>query len=63
MYVCLLANLSLGFPGGSLVKNLPAVQETSSVPGSVLSWEIPWTQESSGQQSVRSQKSQTQLRN
>ena len=49
----------MGFPGGSVVKNLPPNAEyTSSIPGSgkspgegntthssVLGWEIPWTEE------------------
>ena len=30
---------------------------------SILAWEIPWTQELSGLQSMGSQKSRTQLRN
>ena len=52
----------MGFPGGSLVKHLSAMQETiynSLIPGSespleeevathssILAWEIPWTEES-----------------
>ena len=48
----------LDFPGGSLVKNLPAMQDTSLIPGlerslekemathySILAWEIPWAEE------------------
>ena len=49
-----------GFPGGSLVKNLPAMQEIQvrslggedplekemATHSSVLAWEIPWTKES-----------------
>ena len=49
----------LGFPGGSAVKNLPAMQEIRVDTGSVLekeiathtsilAWEIPWTQEPGG---------------
>ena len=48
-----------GFPGGSVVKNLPAMQETwvwslgpedrlekgMATLSSILSWEIPWTEE------------------
>ena len=55
---------SEGFPGGSDVKNLPAVQETwvpslggedalengMATPSSILAWEIPWTEESGGLQ-------------
>ena len=65
-----------GFPGGSVVKNLPAKQETwvqslgredhlekematHSVHG-ILAWEIPWTEEPGGLQSMGSPKSQTQ---
>ena len=61
---------SEGFPGGSDVKNLPAVQETwvpslggedalengMATPSSILAWEIPWTEESGGLQSSRSQR-------
>ena len=50
----------LGFPGGSEVKNLPAVQETEvlslgpedpldegmTTHSNVLAWEIPWADES-----------------
>ena len=57
----------LGFPGGSVVKNLPAnAGDTGPVPGSgrfptpekemathssILVWEIPWTEEPGGLQS------------
>ena len=48
-----------GFPGGSVVKNSPAVQETwvqslgqedpleegMATHSSILAWEIPWTEE------------------
>ena len=57
-----------GFPGGSAVKNPPAMQETQvrSLSGrdplekgmathaSILAWRIPWTRESSGLPSVGS---------
>ena len=66
-----------GFLGGSLVRNPPAKQETQvqSLGGedplekematyfSILVWEIPWTEELDGLQSVGLQKSQTQLSN
>ena len=66
-----------GTPGGSVVKNLPAkagdVGLTSRLgrsPGegmathsSNLAWEIPWTEEPDGLQSVGSQKSWIQLSN
>ena len=57
-----------------MVKNMPAMQETGvQSPGrenplekrmathskSILAWEIPWTEESGGLQSVGTQKSQT----
>ena len=51
-----------GFPGGSVVKNLPAKQETQvrsldwedplekemATHSSTLAWEIPWTEEPEG---------------
>ena len=59
-----------GFPGGSVVKNPPAMQETwaqsldgegplekeVATPSSVLAWEIPWTEEPGGLQSTGSRK-------
>ena len=58
------------FPGGSLVKNLPAMQETWSqslgqedalengmaTHSSILAWEIAWTEEPGGLQSTGSQR-------
>ena len=48
----------LGFPGGSVIKNLPAnAGNTGSIPGSgrspeegnsILAWETPWTEEPGG---------------
>ena len=62
----------MGFPGGSVVRNLPAnAADTGSVPGlgrhpgegnssfSILAWEFPWTEEPGGPQPMRLQKSQT----
>ena len=59
---------SLGFPGGSAVKNSPAVQETGDtglIPSQedsleegmatrsrILAWRIPWTVEAVGLQSM-----------
>ena len=57
---------SLGFPGGSVVKNMPAMQETwveflgpedpweneMATHSSILAWEISWTEEPGGLQSV-----------
>ena len=65
----------LGFPHGSMVKNLPAnAGDTGLIPGrgrstgegkathsSILAWEIPWTEESGRLQSVGLKKSRTQL--
>ena len=59
-----------GFPGGSVVKNLSAKQETQvlflgqedsleeemATPSSILTWEIPWTEEPGGLQSIDSQR-------
>ena len=61
----------LGFPGGSVVKNLPAMQETRvqslgqedplekemTIHSSILAWEIPWTEEPGGLQFMGLQKS------
>ena len=60
----------LGFPDGTVVKNLPAKQKTwvwslgSEDPleagmatySSILAWEIPWTEEPGGLQSIGSQR-------
>ena len=37
------------------------LEEEVATQSSVLAWEIPWTEELGGLQSMRSQKSQTQL--
>ena len=64
-----------GFPGGSVVKNLPAMQETQvrsldqedalekamATHFSILAWEIPSTEEPGKLQSMRLQKSWTRL--
>ena len=61
------------FPGGSVVKNLPVMQETQvqslgwedsleremAAHSSILAWEIPQTEEPGKLQSMGSQKSQT----
>ena len=53
---------TLGFPGGSVVKNLPAMQEIwfpslgqeepleeeMAAHSNILAWEIPWIEESGG---------------
>ena len=55
-----------GFPGGSVVKNLHALQETwvqslgkkdpleeeMATHSSILAWQIPWTEEPGGLQSM-----------
>ena len=65
------------FPGGSVVKNMPAnVGDAGSVPwsgtssgegngthSSILAWRIPWTEKPSGLQSMGSQESWTGLSN
>ena len=58
----------MGFPGGSVVKNPPAKQETCvqslgqedleeemAIHFSILAWRIPWTEELDGLQSAGSQ--------
>ena len=61
--------LRWGFPGGGAVKHLPArTGDTGLIPGSedplekematcssILAWEISWTEEPGGLQSIRSQ--------
>ena len=63
-------NLFGGFPGGSVVKNPRAMQETQvqslgqedllekemATHSSSLDWEIPWTEEPGGLQFMRSQR-------
>ena len=65
----------LGFPGGSVVKSPPAVQETwvrsrgwehplekgMATHSSILAWRIPWTEEPGRLWSMGSQKSWTRL--
>ena len=64
-----------GFPGGSLVKNLPAMpemwvwslswedplEEDIATHSSILGWKIPWTEESGGLQSMGSQEFDTTI--
>ena len=61
---------SLGFPGGAVVKSLPAKQETRvqslgqedplekamATHSSILAWEIPWTEEPGGLQFMGSRR-------
>ena len=65
----------MGFPDGSAVKNLPAVQDMRvrslgqeeplekgmAIHSSILIWEIPRTEEPGGLQSMGSQKRWTQF--
>ena len=65
----------MGFPGGAVIKNPPAMQETRvqspsqedplekemAIHSSILAWEILRTEEPDGLQSVESQKSLTRL--
>ena len=60
----------MGFPGGSVVKNPPAnagdvgsslgwedpLEREMVTHSSILAWEIPWTEEPGGLQSMGSQK-------
>ena len=62
--------LGRGFPGGSVIKNLPTMQETRvrslgqedplekgmAIHCNILAWRIPWTEESGGLQSIGSQR-------
>ena len=57
-----LSNVTMGFPGGSVVKNPPAMQETRvqslgwedplekemATHSSTLAWKIPWTEDPGG---------------
>ena len=59
-----------GFPGGSAVKNPPAIQEVQvrslgqedpledgmATHSNILAWRIPWTEEPGGLQSIGSQR-------
>ena len=63
-------HFTAGFPGGSLVKNPPLMQEMwvqslvksgrsqkeMAIHSSILAWEIPWTEEPGGLQSMGSQR-------
>ena len=62
--------MSLGFPGGSVVKNLPSIHKTRvrslgqedpleegvATHSCILAWRIPWTEEPEGLQSMGSQR-------
>ena len=67
--------ICMGFPGGIVVKNLPAMQETrvqslgwedpleegTVTHSSILAWKIPWTEETGGATVHGVAKSRTQL--
>ena len=67
----------LNFPGGPVVKNLPAMQEMpvrslgqedplekrTDTHSSILAWEIPWTEELGEKQFIWLQKGPTLLSN
>ena len=67
--------MAMGFPGGSAVKNPPAVQEMQvqslgqedllgkemAAHSNILAWEIPWTEQPGGLQLLGLQKSWTLL--
>ena len=69
-FKCQLLGRVLGFPYGSAVKNLSAMQETwvqllgwedplekeTASHSNILAWEIPWTEEPGGLQSMGSQR-------
>ena len=62
--------LEVGLPVGSVVKNLPATQETwvgslgredpleeeIATYSSILAWEVPWTEEHGGSHPIGSQR-------
>ena len=69
-FLCKGPGLSLSFPGGSVVKNMPAMQETQdrslgwedpleeemATDSSILAGKIPWPEEPGGLQSMGSQR-------
>ena len=70
MHASVYIYIMIGFLGGSVVKNLPAKQETRvqslgqedpletgmATHSSILAWRIPWTEEPGGLQSMGSQR-------
>ena len=68
-----IGKIALGFPGASVVKNPPAkggdsglisgsgksLETEMATQSSILAWEIPWTEDPDGLQSMESQKSWT----
>ena len=74
-YTILYIYVYISLQGGSVVKNLPAMQETQvrslgwedpsekemAIHSGILAWETPWTEEPGQLQSMQLQKSQTNL--
>ena len=58
--VSVVPTLCTGFPGGAVVKNPPAMQDSPekgmAIHTSILAWKVPWTEEPSGLQSMGSQR-------
>ena len=68
--VCVLSELILDFPGGSVIKNLPAnvgdpgsisswedpLEKEMATHSNILAWRIPWTEEPGGLQTMGSQR-------
>ena len=52
--------LSVGLPGGSVIKNLPAMQETQEMQFQSLGWEVPLEEEMATHSSVLDRKSRGQ---
>ena len=64
-------SITMGFPGGPVIKNPPVMQETwvqslgqedpwekeMATPSSILPWEVPWTEAPGRLQSMGKQKS------
>ena len=48
---------------GSILDQEDPLEEEMATHSSIFAWEIPWTEEPGGLQSMESQKSQTQLSN
>ena len=77
MFILKTPPLLISFPGGSVVKNPPTMHEMwvqsldledplekeMAFHSSILAWEIPWTEEPGGLQSMGFQKSRTGLSN
>ena len=73
--LCICISIEWNFSGGSAVKNLPAnerntvqsltwedpLEKEMATHSSILAWEIPWTGELGGLQSMGLQKTQTWL--